>query len=593
MKQFFKFTFASALGFLITFVVTILIIFGIISATLSFTESKTVLVPEGSVLKMDLSYPINDRGVSQPGFADFSSLMKKPIGLIDILENIDKAKKDGNIEGIYLDLTTIQTGLASTQEIRNALKDFKSSGKFIISYAENYSQKTYYLASVADTVFLHPEGMIDFKGLNAEVMFFKNMLDKVDVEAQVVRHGNFKSAVEPFVMEKMSQANREQTSTYINSIWADMLESISDSRGLSIEKLNRIADKLTVSNANDALKEKFVDNLMYKDEILQFFKNRLNKSEVDDIEMVSLRKYQDAIVEELRETFPKNKVAVVFAEGSIQSGEGGNSLTINSDKVSRLIRNVRKDTTIDAIVFRVNSPGGSALASDVIWREAKLAAKEKPFIVSMGDLAASGGYYVSCAADSIFANPTTLTGSIGVFGIIPNMKGLLNNKLGLTFDNVKTNENSGYISVNRPLTEYERKVLKNNIEDIYSTFTGKVAEGRGMSVEAVDEIGQGRVWSGIDAKQNGLIDEFGGLMAAIDAAAEKAGVEDDYRLIKYPEKKEPLQAFIDELTGRDKSMAAESVKKELGPLYTYYEYLREIYMMEGPQARLPYKVRIY
>lgn len=593
MKQFFKFTFASALGFLITFVVLILIIFGIISATLSFTESKTVLVPEGSVLKMDLSYPINDRGVAQPGFADFSSFMKKPIGLIDVLENINKAKKDGNIEGIYLDLTSIQTGLASTQEIRNALNDFKSSGKFIISYAENYSQKTYYLASVADTVFLHPEGMIDFKGLNAEVMFFKNMLDKIDVEAQVVRHGNFKSAVEPFVMEKMSEANREQTSTYINSIWANMLESISDSRDLSIEKLNRIADNLTVSNADDALKEKFVDNLMYTDEILQYFKNRLNKSEVDDIEMVSLRKYQDAIVEELRETFPKNKVAVVFAQGSIQSGDGGNSLTIDSDKVSRLLRKVRKDTTIDAIVFRVNSPGGSALASDVIWREAKLAAKEKPFIVSMGDLAASGGYYISCGADSIFANPTTLTGSIGVFGIIPNMKGLLNNKLGLTFDNVKTNENSGYISVNRPLTEYERKVLKNNIEDIYSTFTGKVAEGRGMSVEAVDEIGQGRVWSGIDAKQNGLIDEFGGLMAAIDAAAKKAGVEDDYRLIKYPEKKEPLQAFIDELTGRDKSMTAESVKKELGPLYTYYEYLREIYMMEGPQARLPYKVRIY
>ncbi len=593
MKQFFKFTFASALGFLITFVVILLIVFGIISSTLSFTESKTVLVSEGSVLKMNLNYPINDRGVSQPNFMNFSSLMEKPIGLIDILENIDKARQDDKIKGIYLDLTSLGPGMASVQEIRHALEEFKESGKFIVSYAENYSQKTYYLASVADTIFLHPEGMIDFKGLNAEIMFFKNMLDKIDVEAQVVRHGTFKSAVEPFVMDHMSEANREQTSKYINSIWGEMVSSISASRGISEKELNHIADKLMVTDAREALKQNFADKLMYEDQILEYFKNRLNKSEVDDIEMVSLKKYQDAIVEKLRETLPRNKIAVVFAQGQIQSGEGGNSLTIDSDKVSRLIRKVRKDTTIDAVVLRVNSPGGSALASDVIWRETKLAAKEKPFIVSMGDLAASGGYYVSCAADSIFANPTTLTGSIGVFGIIPNMKGLLNDKLGLTFDNVKTNENAGYISINRPLTDFERKVLKSNIEDIYSTFTQKVAEGRDMSVDAVDEIGQGRVWSGADAKENGLVDQNGGMMAAIKAAAEKAGVEDDYRLIKYPEKKEPLEAFIDELTGRKKSMTAESVKKELGPLYTYYEYLREIYSMEGPQARLPYKVRIY
>lgn len=590
MKQFFKFTFASALGFLITFVVLILILFGIISATLSFTESKTVLVSEGSVLKLNLNYPINDRGIAQPNFADFTSFMEKPIGLVDILENIEKAKKDNNIEGVYLDLTGLQTGMASVQEIRQALKEFKESGKFIVSYAENYSQTSYYLASVADTLYLHPEGTIDFKGLNAEVMFFKNMLDKIDVDVQVVRHGSFKSAVEPFVMDHMSEANREQTSQYINSMWNEIVSAISESRGITKDKINHVADKLLVTNPKDALDYKFADGLMYKDEVLEHFRKQLNKDKVKDLDFVSLKKYQDAIVKELRETIPKNKIAVVFAQGPIQSGEGGNRLSIGSEKVSRLLRKARKDTTIDAVVFRVNSPGGSALASDVIWRETVLASKEKPFMVSMGDMAASGGYYISCGADSIFANPTTLTGSIGVFGIIPNMKGLLNEKLGLTFDNVKTNENAGYISVNRPMTPYERKVMKNNIENIYTAFTEKVAKGRNMSVDQVDEIGQGRVWSGVNAKENGLVDQYGGLMDAIKAAAQKAGIEDDYRLIKYPEKKEPLQAFIDELTGREKTVA---VKEELGPFYSYYKYLKNIYNMEGPQTRLPYEVRIY
>ena len=590
MKQFFKFTFASALGFLVTFVILILIVFGIISSTLSFTDSKTALVSEGSVLKMELDYPINDRGKATPDITNFSSLMKKPIGLIDILENIDKARQDKNIEGIYLDLTNMQTGLASLQEIRNALKEFKESGKFVISYSETYTQKSYYLASVADSVFLHPEGRFEFKGINAEIMFYKNLLDKIDVEAQVIRQGNFKSAVEPFVMDHMSEANRKQTSKFINSMWDEMVTAISESRGISTDQLNNMADKLTVRKAGDALKRDFVDELLYKDEVFTYYKERLNENKTEELSFVSLSKYQDAIVEELRETIPKNKIAVIFAQGPIQTGQGDSRMSIGSEKVSSQIRKVRKDTTIDAVVFRVTSPGGSALASDVIWRETKLTADEKPFMVSMGDVAASGGYYVSCGADSIFANPTTLTGSIGVFGIIPNMKGLFNEKLGITFDNVKTNENAGYISVNRPLTDYERKALKDNVEDTYNTFTQRVAEGRDMTVENVDDVGQGRVWSGVDAKKKGLVDQHGGLMAAIKAAAQKAGIEDDYRLIKYPEKKQPLQAFIDELTGRKKSMAVE---KELGPLYSYYKYLKTIYQMEGSQARLPYEIKIY
>ncbi|MCF8309131.1 MAG: S49 family peptidase, partial [Bacteroidales bacterium] len=276
MKQFFKFTFASALGFLVTFVILILIVFGIISSTLSFTDSKTELVSEGSVLKMELDYPINDRGEATPNFTDFSSLMKKPIGLIDILENIDKARQDKKIEGIYLDLTNMQTGLASLQEIRNALKEFKESGKFVISYSENYTQKSYYLASVSDSVFLHPEGNFEFKGINAEIMFYKNLLDKIDVEAQVIRHGNFKSAVEPFVMDHMSEANRKQTSQFINSMWGEMVAAISESRGMPTDKLNNMADKLTVTKAGDALKHDFVDKLLYKDEVFDYYKERLN-----------------------------------------------------------------------------------------------------------------------------------------------------------------------------------------------------------------------------------------------------------------------------------------------------------------------------
>ncbi len=589
MKQFFKFTFASALGFLLTFIVIILILFGVISASLSFAEKKTVLVSENAVLHMKLNYPINDRGVNDFNFASFSSLMDESMGLIDILENIEKAKQDDKIKGIYLDLRGIQAGLATIQEIRDALADFKESGKFIVSYSEFYSQTGYYMASVSDSVILHPEGDMMFKGINAEVMFFKDMLDKLDVEAQIIRHGKFKSAVEPFMMDHMSEANKEQTRTYVQSIWDKLVGDIGRDRNLDKAEINNIADKLLLQNADDAKELGFADLLLYEDEVMDLLKEKSEREDDDKPELVKLTSYKDAIVEELRETVPKNKIAVVFAEGSIQT-EKGSELTISSDVTAKHLRKARKDTTIKAIVFRVNSPGGSALASDVIWRETVLAAKEKPFIVSMGDLAASGGYYIAAGADAIIANPTTLTGSIGVFGMIPNMEGLLTDKIGLDFDNVKTNENAGFVSVNRPLTDYEREVLQKGVENTYEVFTSRVAEGRDMTMEEVDEIGQGRVWSGIDAKRIGLIDEFGGLMTALNKAAELAEIDqDDYRITRIPEKKDPVQAIMDELTGRNSSA---KMKSELGPFYSYYEYLKELSEMQGTQARLPYQITI-
>lgn len=589
MKQFFKFTFASALGFFISLIVITLIMFGIISSALSFAESKTVLVKENSIVHMKLNYDINDRGAKSVSFTNFEALMEESMGLIDILENIDKAKQDKNIKGIYLDITGLKAGMATIQEIRDALLDFKESGKFIYSYSEGYSQAGYYLASVADTVMLNPEGSILMKGINAEIMFYKDLLKNLDVEAQIIRHGKFKSAVEPFMMDHMSEANKEQTKKYIQSIWDEVVDAIAESRNLTPQKVNEVADKLLIQTPQDAKDLGFADVLVYQDEVFELLAEKVEKDNAEDLSFVTLTEYKDAIVEELRATVPHHKIAVVFAEGSIQTAKG-NDLTISSEVTAKLIRKARKDSTIHAIVFRVNSPGGSALASDVIWRETVLAAKAKPFVVSMGDVAASGGYYISCAADSVLANPTTITGSIGVFGMIPNLQGLLENKIGLDFDHVKTNENAGYISVYRPLSTYERKVLQDGVENTYKVFTSRVAKGRDMTMEQVDAIGQGRVWSGVDALEIGLIDSYGGLNDAINAARELASIEEgDYRIKRIPEEKEPFEALMDELTGKDQSM---HIKAELGPLYPYYQYMKEVYEMKGIQARLPYHVHI-
>ena len=589
MREFFKFTFASALGFLVTFIVLLLILFGIISSAISFAEKKTVLVANNSILTIKLNYPINDRGVAQPVYTDITSFTNQPVGLKDILKNIKKASIDDKIKGIYIEASNPMAGIASLQEIRNALKEFKKSGKFIISYSENYSQASYYLSSVADTIYINPEGSILFKGLNAEIMFYKNLLEKLDVKAQIIRHGKFKSAVEPFFLEKMSKANKEQTKKYISSIWNELVIDIAESRDISTKEINNIADKLLLQSADDAVRLKFADKKVYKDELLKILHEAAGVKQDSKLSVINMKEYVDALVPTTNKHLSRNKIAVIYAQGSINSGKG-EDLTIGSESTSLLIRKARKDSTIKAIVFRVNSPGGSALASDVIWRETILAAKAKPFVVSMGDVAASGGYYISCGADSIFASPTTITGSIGVFGVIPNFQGLVTNKIGITFDNVKTNDNAGYISVTRPLTSYERDILQNNVEKTYDTFITKVSKGRKISKTQIDNIGQGRVWSGVDAKEIGLIDAFGGLNRAILSATRMAKIENDYRIIEYPKEISPIEKIMKKLTNNDKSIA---IKTELGPFFSYYNYLKEIYEMKGIQARLPYEINIY
>ena len=589
MKQFFKFMFASMLGFFLTFLIVSFLFIGLITSIASFAEDKAVDVKENSVLHLTFNKPIYDRTPNNPfENYDFQKMKSNTAaGLNDILKNLKKAATDNNIKGIYFDFSNIPTGISTIEEIRNAMLEFRKSGKFIISYAESYSTTAYYLSTVADEIILNPDGDILFKGLNAEIMFLKGTLDKLDIEAQIIKVGKFKSAVEPLILEKMSDANREQMQVLVNSIWGKIIESISETRGISIYDLNLIADNLDITDAEQALKHNFIDKIMYKDEVLAEIRTKLEIGEDDKINLLKMTKYTNAPATKEVKKRSRNKVAVVYAIGSIGGGEGGER-EIGSEKISKTLRKARLDDKIKAVVFRVNSPGGSALASEVIRREVELTCKVKPVIVSMGNLAASGGYWISCSADKIFADPTTLTGSIGVFGVIPNLKDFYKNKLGITHDNVKTNENSDYITANRPLTTYQRKIIQKGVDKIYQEFLELVAEGRNMTTEQVNKIGQGRVWSGVDALRIGLIDELGGMEDAIAAAVEMAELP-DYRIIELPKQKDPFEQMIKDIFGNTKALM---IKSELGQHYQYYNYLKEISDMKGVQARLPFVFEI-
>ncbi len=585
MKQFFKFMFASMLGTFLTGIILLFIGIGLIAMLVSGLNKEEIKIPTNSILHLTLSSEIFDRASNNPlqSFDYASMKSKSPLGLNDILQCINKAKKDSNIKGILLDLTDIKAGFASIEEIRNELADFKKSGKFIISYSEAYSQKGYFLASVADKVFLNPEGMIDFRGLAAEIMFFKGALQKLEIDAQIIRHGKYKSAIEPFILDKMSDANKIQTLTFISSIWNEVIQKISDSRKITPEQLNSIANTLAIQSAQDAVKLQFADSIVYKDELISFLKIKTGVKTDKEVSLITLDAYMLApTTEKIKRE--KDKIAVIYAIGQIESGEG-NDVTIGSERISKTIRDAREDDNIKAIVLRVNSPGGSALASEIIWREVMLAKKIKPVVVSMGDVAASGGYYIACGANKIIADPTTITGSIGVFGMIPNMKKLFNNKLGITIDGVKTNTYSDFMSTLRPLDTYEYNVILKSVENIYTTFIKHVAEGRKLSIAEVDSIAQGRVWSGSDAKKIGLVDDFGGLQKAIEAAAKLAKIE-TYKIISLPKQKDPFTQIIESLTGKTSSV--QFVKEQLGDNYTYYQYLQSIKKMKGVQALMPY-----
>lgn len=585
MKQFFKFMFASMLGTFLLFILVTLISIGIIATIVATASSEETVITKNTVLHVKLNKEIADRS-SKTKFVMGYAGPEKTTGLNEILDNLKKAKKDDNVSGIYLDLSNIPAGLSTVDEIRNGLIDFKTSGKFIWAYSEVYSQKSYYLATVADTIFLNPQGAVDFKGLASEMVFLKGLLEKLDVKMQIIRHGKFKAATEPLFLDKMSPENRQQITKLIGDIWNKMLTGITETRKISREELNLIADSLKIQTADDALKYQFVDRLVYKDELISLMKKQLNLTEKKRITFVDMDSYTSAADPRKRST-SSDKIAVIYASGSIAGGEGDDQ-SIGSERISKAIRKAREDEKVKAIVFRINSGGGSALASDVIWREVDLAARVKPVVASFGDVAASGGYYIACAATKILAEPATITGSIGVFGVIPNMEGLFNKKFGITFDWAMTNKNGDYIPVMKSLSPYQTLIIQRDVDHIYDVFTGKVAEGRKLTKEKVDSIGQGRIWSGTDAKNIGLIDDFGGLTKAIDLAAELSKIK-DYRLISLPEQKEWFEELIEQITGSDPSA---KLKKILGSDYRYYQYMKEIREMQGVQARMLMDINI-
>tara|TARA_Y100000385_G_scaffold107161_1_gene111190 strand:- start:11466 stop:13121 length:1656 start_codon:yes stop_codon:yes gene_type:complete len=541
-----------------------------------------------SLLEINLSEKIVDRS-SEFSF-DFGNFSDEPtpLGLDDILKSIEKAKHDNNIKGIYLNIDMVNSNMASLKEIRDKLQEFKdSTDKFILSYSEVYSQKAFYISSVADKIYLHPEGYLEFKGLNYEGMFFKQALAKLEIEPQIIRHGKFKSAVEPFILDKMSDSNREQVKRFINSIWEDVKSDIADGRNLSDDELNNIAENLLIQSAKDAVDYKLADALQYQDQVDDTLRKRLDIEDNKKIEKISLRKYIDVGVS-TKKKFSKDKIAVIYAQGSINSGDGNNE-TIGSETTSKAIRKARKNDKIKAIVLRVNSPGGSALASETILREMDLAKKVKPVVVSMGDVAASGGYYIACKADTIVANPTTITGSIGVFGVLMNLEKMMTNKLGITTDRVKTNQFADLASPTRALSESERAIIQNQVELIYDKFISNVSEGRNMSKEEVDAIGQGRVWTGKDAIELGLVDVLGGMEDAIAIAADMANL-DSYRITKLPIEKNPIEKILEDLGGQVKTRI---IKNELGNAFPYYKQMNEIVNMEKIQMRMPNQFEIY
>jgi len=588
MKSFLKYTLATIVGVIITGAIFFIILFASIGSMIS-KQDKTVEIKPNTVLKIELDQIITDRSPQNPfGNFDFTSFKPtKSLGLNDILANIQKAKKDENIKGIYMNLSSIPAGIATIEEIREALLDFKESEKFILCYSDNYTQTAYYLGSVADKIYMNPAGGLYMSGLQSQVMFFKEALNKLGVEPQIVRYGKFKSAIEPFTKNEMSPANREQINTYMNSLWDHMAKGISEAREMDVETINELTNNLTHRKPEEAIKHGLIDSLKYKDQIIKELKV---KSEVDkkDVRFVSLSKYSKTPKIKDYTGLAKDKIAVIYAMGSVMMGEGEEG-TIGSDRISRAIREARKDSSVKGIVFRVNSGGGSALASEVIWREAKLAAKEKPFIASLGDVAASGGYYIVAPADTIMASPNTITGSIGVFGLFFNSKELLNEKLGIHVDVAKTHDFSDIGSPFRSMRNEERQIIKDEIVQTYETFVNHVAQGRDMAPEEVDKIGQGRVWSGADAKRIGLIDLYGGLDEAVALAAKKADIE-KYRTIGLPELKDPFEQLMKEFTGNVK---ASVLKNEMGDSYKYYQEFENVKDMQGIQARIPYKIDIY
>ena len=585
-RKFWRVVFGSMLGFFFSMIlVSILYMVMLISmiGTLASASKETTTIKNNSVLQLNLNQSVAERVIETP-FDKFNTYNAQ-IGLNDILACIKNAATDPKIKGIYLNSATVGASPASVKEIHDALVEFKKYGKFIYAYSDVLAQNGYYLASVADKIILNPAGSLDFKGYAFQVMFYKGLIDKLDVDVQILRHGQFKSAVEPYMLDKMSEANREQLTVLSNSLWKVFVDDISAARKIPADSLNAIAENLLCATPEDALRLKMVDQLGYPGDMEKLLKSKLNVGEDEDINFVSISKYKKSITEN---TKASTKIAVVYAVGEISDGKGDNSRGIYSESFIKEFKKAYKDNDVKAIVLRINSPGGSALASENIWREIENAKKAGKIVVtSMGDYAASGGYYIACNSNYIIAQPNTLTGSIGVFGMIPSFQNLLKNKLGITVDVVKTNQHADYGTGLRPLDGTEMATIQNSIEQIYSTFTKRVADGRKMTVAQVDSIGQGRVWAGVDALNLGLVDKLGNIDDAIAKAAELAKTS-NYSIVYYPKQKD----WFTLLFSNDDEIEA-ALKAKLGRLYFTYEGIDHILNCEGIQARITIEITIY
>ncbi len=577
MPTFLKMFLASLLALVIFGLLGFLLLVGMASALTSKDETKVV---KGSVLVLDLSEHFNERFQKNPLGVLSGSATNVP-GLYDVVRLIKKAKDDKNVSGIFIIANNNANGYAASSELREALLDFKNTDKFIIAHGDVMSQSAYFVASAADKVYANPVGAFDWRGLNVDLAFVKGTLDKLNIEPQIFYAGKYKSATEPLRATKMTEENKEQTREWLGDLYHILLQKVSESRKIDTATLHQLANTGVIQQPQDAFQYKLVDGLKYDDELKTEIKELLKIGKEDKLNFVTVTKYADA--GNFRQT-GKDKIALIYAEGDIIDGKGNND-NIASDDYVNLIRKVRLDKSIRAIVFRINSGGGSALASENIWRELSLARKAKPVVVSFGDVAASGGYYIASAADSIFANSNTITGSIGVFGIVPNMQGFFNEKLGITFDGVKTATYADAGNVTRPLNEAEKKFIQNSVDRIYLQFKQRVAEGRKKDINYIDSIAQGRVWSGEDALRLGLVDKIGSTQAAIECAARMAKT-DKYRLREYPEKK----SWIDELLGKTTAEPAASLKAELGEdNYQIFQQMKKLKEICGSvQTRLPF-----
>jgi protease IV len=586
MLNFLRYVLATILGLFIFFFLGLLIMVGIVAATASKGD---VTVAENSVLELKLDKAIVEREKDSP-FGDFSLgflSFDSGDGLDKIKASIRRAKTDDNVKGIFLNMRFVDAGMGKLEEIRNELIDFKESGKFIVSYGDMTNEKAYYLSSVADKIYLNPMGTMEFNGISSEVFFFKGTLEKLDIQPEIFKVGEFKSAVEPFFLDKMSDANREQMTSFLNSINDYQLRKIAEARGKTYEELKKVSDEVLVREAADAKTHGLATDIGYYDEAVDYMKEQMGVEKDKKLQLVSLGKYKKVKDSEKKGSL-KNSIAVIYAEGDIVDGEGDDD-EIGSMRYAEALRNARMDKNVKAVVLRINSPGGSALASDVMWREIQETRKVKPVIASMSDVAASGGYYMAMGCDTIVAHPNTITGSIGVFGIVPNFEGFFKNKLGITVDRVSTGKHSDLPTVTRAMTPYEKEIVQREINKIYEVFTQKAADGRGMSQDDLKKFASGRVWSGIEAKERNLVDVHGGLEKAIEIAAARVGIADDYRLKELPRKK----SFFEEMFGDAGSQVKErTIKAELGQLYPAYKMYKKVENMQGAQARMPFELTI-